>query len=64
VSVFPRFFLSSNAGGPLVFDRQRGLAAGFLFDTTAREVARLLNANPAMVAEFDWSTNAEGAASD
>lgn len=64
MSAFPRFFPSSNAGGPLVFDRQRALAAGFLFDTTAREVARVLNENPAMVAEFEWFTEAEGAARD
>jgi hypothetical protein len=64
MSLFPRFFPTSNAGGPIVFDRDRALAAGFLFDTTAREVARLLNERPDMVAEFEWFTREEGAASD
>lgn len=64
MTVFPRFFPSSNAGGPLVFDRQRALAAGFLYGSTAREVARVLNENPDMVTEFEWFNEAEGATRD
>jgi hypothetical protein len=47
-----------------VFDRQRALAAGFLYGSTAREVARVLNENPDMVTEFEWFTEAEGATRD
>lgn len=64
MSLLPRFIATSNAGGPLVFDRERALAAGFLWDATARQVARLLNAQPAMVTEFEWFIKAEGDSSD
>lgn len=53
--ILPRFHASVDEEGPIVVDRDRTLQAGFNLATTAQAVARLLNADSAMLDTFYWS---------
>lgn len=54
--ILPRFHTSVDEEGPIVVDRERALQAGFNHSATAQAVARMLNADPAMLDTFYWST--------
>lgn len=57
--IFPRFYPTTTPEGPAVYDRERGLRAIFRIDANAQEMARVLNARPAMLEAFNW-TNDQG----
>lgn len=57
--ILPRFHATATPEGPAVLDRAQGLRATFQTEHNAQGVARLLNANPAMVEAFYWSNEGD-----
>lgn len=60
MTVLPRFHTTSTPEGPAVADREQGLRATFETLFASQRVARLLNANPAMVDAFHWTNDNQG----